>query len=70
MISPRGSRRAHISPEEDWNFPGKDYKNLLRMFLYYKNKTSGDIFEVKEISEQFRYNKESNNDPTEWNTIN
>ena len=40
------------------------------MFLYYKNKTSGDIFEVKEISEQFRYNKESNNDPTEWNTIN
>ena len=28
MISPRGSRRAHISPEEDWNFPGKDYQKL------------------------------------------
>ena len=23
-ISPRGSRRAHISPEEDWDFPGKN----------------------------------------------
>ena len=23
-ISPRGSQRAHISPEEDWNFPGKN----------------------------------------------
>ena len=21
---PSGSRRAHISPEEDWNFPGKN----------------------------------------------
>ena len=23
-ISPRGFRRAHISPEEVWNFPGKN----------------------------------------------
>ena len=25
MVSPRGSRRAHISSEEDWNFAGKDF---------------------------------------------
>ena len=25
MVSSRGSWRAHISPEEDLNFPGKDY---------------------------------------------
>ena len=23
-ISPRGSRIAHLSPKEDWNFPGKN----------------------------------------------
>ena len=23
-ISVRGSRRAHTSPEADWNFPGKN----------------------------------------------
>ena len=40
------------------------------MLLYYKNKTRGDIFEVKGISEQFRKNKESNNDLTESNTFN
>ena len=42
-ISPTGSRRAHISPEEDWNFPVK----LVRMFLHYKNKASGDNFVEK-----------------------
>ena len=40
------------------------------MFLYYKNKVRGDIFEEKGISEQFCENKESNNDPIESNTIN
>ena len=39
------------------------------MFYYYKNNTRGDIFEVKRVSEQFCENKESNNDPTESNTI-
>ena len=39
------------------------------MFLYYKNKATGDIFEEKGISEQFSQNKESNNDPIESNTI-
>ena len=39
------------------------------MFLCYKNKTRGDIFEEKGISEQFYNKKESNNDPTESNTI-
>ena len=28
LISPGGSRRAHISPEEDWNFPGKICQKL------------------------------------------
>ena len=28
MVSPRGSWRAHVSPEEDWNFPGNDYFKL------------------------------------------
>ena len=46
-ISPRCSRRAHISPEEDWNFLGKN----CRMFWYYKNKIRRDIFEEKGISE-------------------
>ena len=27
-ISPSGSRRAHISPEEDWNFTGKNCLKL------------------------------------------
>ena len=40
------------------------------MFLYYNNKTCGDIFEEKRIRNQFCQNKESNNDPTESNTIN
>ena len=40
------------------------------MFSYYKNKNSGDIFEEKGISEQFCWNKESHNNPTELNTIN
>ena len=50
-ISPRGSRRAHISPEENWNFPVKLVE--IRMLLFYKNKARGDIFEEKGISEQF-----------------
>ena len=33
-ISPRGPQRAHISPEEDWNFPCKNY---------YKNKAWGKV---------------------------
>ena len=65
MVSPRGSRRAHISPN---NFSGKNYQKL-GCFLCYKNKTRGDIFEEKGISEQFYNKKESNNDPTESNTI-
>ena len=40
------------------------------MFLYYKSKARGDIFEEKGISEQFCENAESNNDPNESNTIN
>ena len=27
-ISPSGSRSAHISPEEDWNFSGKNCQKL------------------------------------------
>ena len=46
-----GSGRAHIPPEDDWNFSGKIVK--IRMFLYYKNKVRGDIFEEKGINEQF-----------------
>ena len=53
MISPRGSRKAHIFPDEDWNFAGKDYQRFGR-FCINKNKTTGGIFEVKDISEQFR----------------
>ena len=40
------------------------------MFFYYKNNTRGDVFEEKGISEQFCSNKESNNEPTESNTVN
>ena len=42
MIYPRDSRWAHIFPEEE-----------ITMFLYYKNKARGDIFEVKGIRGQF-----------------
>ena len=28
MTSPVGSRRAHISPEENWNFLGKNCQKL------------------------------------------
>ena len=28
MVSPRRFRRAHISSEEEWNFPDKNYKKL------------------------------------------
>ena len=40
------------------------------MFLYYKNRARGDIFEEKGINEQFCSNKESNKDPTESSTVN
>ena len=40
------------------------------MFLYYKNKARGDIFEEKEMSEQFFWKKKKYNDPIEPNTIN
>ena len=64
MVSPRCSRRAYISSAEDWNFPGKVVRNQ-----GYKSKTRGDIFQEKGVSEQFCSEKESNNDPTESNTI-
>ena len=38
--------------------------------LYYKIEAKGDIFEEKDTSEQFFKNKDSNDDPTESNTIN
>ena len=38
-------------PKKTRTFPVKILE--IRMFLYYKNKTSGDIFEEKDISEQF-----------------
>ena len=41
----------------------------ISMFLYYKNKATGDIFEENGISEQLSLNKESGNDPIESNTI-
>ena len=28
LLSTSGSRRAHISPEEDWNFSGKNCQKL------------------------------------------
>ena len=34
MVSPRGSWRAHICPEEEWNFPGNDYFKLGRFCIY------------------------------------
>ena len=40
------------------------------VFLYYKNKTRGDIFEENVIGKQLCENKKSKNDPTESNTIN
>ena len=40
------------------------------MFLYYKIKARGDIFDENGISQQFCWNKKSNNDPTKSNTIN
>ena len=36
-ISPKCSRRAHVSPEEDWNFPGKNCWKL-GCFCINKNK--------------------------------
>ena len=69
MISPRGSRKAHIFPDQDWDFAGKDYQRFGR-FCINKNKTREGNFEVKDISEQFRENKESSNDPTESNKNN
>ena len=46
-----GSRRAHIPPEVDWNFPSKIVKN--QDVLYYKNKARRDFFEEKGASKQF-----------------
>ena len=40
------------------------------MFLYYKNKARGVIFEEKRDKRAIFLNYESNNDPTESNTIN
>ena len=42
----------------------------IRMFLNYKDKARGDIFEEKCISKKYCQNKESANDPTESNSIN
>ena len=67
-ISPRGTRRAHMSPEEYGNFSRLKLLEI-NMFLYYKNKATGDIFEENGISEQLSLNKESSNDPIESNTI-
>ena len=41
----------------------------ISMFLYYKNKATGDIFEENGISKQLSLNKEPGNDPIESNTI-
>ena len=35
--------------------------------MYYNNKARGDIFEEKCIGEKFCENKESTNDPIEYN---
>ena len=51
-ISPRGTRRAHMSPEEYGNFSRLKLLEI-NMFLYYKNKATGDIFEENGIREQF-----------------
>ena len=51
-ISPRGSRRAHIFSEEDWNFSRLKLLEI-SMFLYYKNKATRDTFEENGISEKF-----------------
>ena len=39
-------------PKKTGTFPVKIIR--IGMFLYYNNKTRGDIFQVKGISEQFR----------------
>ena len=53
-ISTSGSRRAHISPEEKWNFTGENFQKL-ECFSITKIKARGDSFEEKSISisEQF-----------------
>ena len=47
LISPRGSRRAQISPEEDWNFAGKNSQKL-GCFCITKKKL-GEIFSRKKV---------------------
>ena len=51
-VSPKGFRQAHISPKEDWNFPGKNFQNL-GCFCITKIRLVGDIFEEKGISKRF-----------------
>ena len=49
--SPSGSGENTFLPKKTGISPVKLLE--IRMFLYYKNKARGDIFEVKGISKQF-----------------
>ena len=62
------SRRAHISPEEDWNFPGKNCQKL-GYFCFTKLRI-GKYLRGKRYKEAILLNNKSNKDPTELNSAN